>query len=202
MAGGAQLPPPASEWQGRQASIKTYVRPKSPDWPSGLLIFLCLIFLLTPAPSRRRLCPSHLRKKRACSFRECPMHRPPPLRGDPVLAGKKVLLIDRCQATREVRAAVLRSRGVEVHEAEEFSTTRFLWHTQCLRSRHARFPQILRGRDARVLRADQGRKSGAALRLSDGAPTYLSLKWPGEIAVNGVLRGQWAETARRVMAAA
>ena len=39
------------------------------------------------------------------------MYRPPPLRGRPVLANKNVLLIDRCQATREVRAAVLRSPG-------------------------------------------------------------------------------------------
>ena len=55
------------------------------------------------------------------------MYRPPPLRGRPALADKKVLLIDRFQATREVRAAVLRSRGVEVHEAERLSTARFLW---------------------------------------------------------------------------
>jgi len=34
--------------------------------------------------------------------------------GHPALADKKVLLIDRCQATREVRAAVLRTHGVEV----------------------------------------------------------------------------------------
>ncbi len=55
------------------------------------------------------------------------MYRPPPLRGRPVLADKKVLLIDRGQATREARAAVLRSRGVEVYEAEEISAARFLW---------------------------------------------------------------------------
>ena len=55
------------------------------------------------------------------------MYRPPPLRGRRLLASKKVLLIDRCQATREVRAAVLRSHGVEVHEAERLSTARFLW---------------------------------------------------------------------------
>ena len=54
------------------------------------------------------------------------MYRPP-LRGRPAFAGEKVLLIDRCQATREVRAAVLQSRGVEVHEAEEISAARFLW---------------------------------------------------------------------------
>ncbi len=51
----------------------------------------------------------------------------PPLRDYPALADKKVLLIDRFQATREARAAVLRSHGVEVHEAEEISAARFLW---------------------------------------------------------------------------
>ena len=52
----------------------------------------------------------------------------PPLRGRPVLAGKKVLLIDRCQTTCEVRASVLRSHGVEVHAAADLSGARFLWH--------------------------------------------------------------------------
>ncbi len=55
------------------------------------------------------------------------MYYPPPLRGRPVLAGKKVLLIDRCQATCKVRTAVLRSHGVEVHAAEEISAALFLW---------------------------------------------------------------------------
>src|SRR6266849_3986140 len=64
--------------------------------------------------------------KRARSFRECPMYRPP-RRDRTVLADKKVLLIDRFQATREARAAVLRTHGVEVHEAEEISAARFLW---------------------------------------------------------------------------
>ena len=57
------------------------------------------------------------------------MYRPP-LHGRPALADKKVLLIDRCQATREARAAVLRNHGVEVHEAEEISSARFLWQPQ------------------------------------------------------------------------
>src|SRR5260370_38731972 len=55
------------------------------------------------------------------------MYCAPPLRGRPVLAGKKVLLIDRCQATSQVRASVPRSHGVEVHAAEEISAARFLW---------------------------------------------------------------------------
>ena len=43
------------------------------------------------------------------------MYRLPP-RDRTVLAHKKVLLIDRFRATREARAAILRTRGVEVHE--------------------------------------------------------------------------------------
>src|SRR5437899_9366233 len=54
------------------------------------------------------------------------MYYPPPLLGRSVLAGKKVLLVDGCQATREVRAAVLRSHGVEVHAAEECTASGFL----------------------------------------------------------------------------
>jgi CheY-like chemotaxis protein len=55
------------------------------------------------------------------------MHQPP-LRSRPVLVGKKVLLVDRCQATCEVRASFLRNRGVEVHAAADLSGARFLWH--------------------------------------------------------------------------
>jgi DNA-binding NtrC family response regulator len=43
------------------------------------------------------------------------------------LYAKKVLLIDRCQATREARTAVLQSRGLEVRAAESLSDARFLW---------------------------------------------------------------------------
>ena len=60
------------------------------------------------------------------------MYRPP-LRNRPVLADKKVLLIDRCQATREVRTAVLRSQGVEVHEAERSPPRDFSGNPMCPR---------------------------------------------------------------------
>lgn len=54
------------------------------------------------------------------------MYRPL-LRDRPVLVDKKVLLIDRCEAPPEARAAVLRSCGVEEHEAGEIPATHFLW---------------------------------------------------------------------------
>ncbi len=55
------------------------------------------------------------------------MYRPPPLRGQPVLAGKTVLLIERNQPTRDVRVRVLQSHGVEVHVAKDICGARFLW---------------------------------------------------------------------------
>ena len=59
------------------------------------------------------------------------MHRPPPLRGRSPFDGRKVLLIDERQATREVRENVLRSHGVEAKATDEKSqqwgeTVRFL----------------------------------------------------------------------------
>jgi hypothetical protein len=130
------------------------------------------------------------------------MHRPPALRGDPVLAGKKVLLIDRCQATREARGAVLRSRGVEVHEAEELSTARFLWQPSLYDLVMLDFRRYSADETLEFYGQIRGASPGQRFAFLMGAPTYLSLKWPGEIAVNSVLRGQWGETVRRVMAAA
>ncbi len=87
-----------------------------------------------------------------------------PIRSD--LHGKRVLLIDHCQATREARAAVLRSHGVEVHEAEEISAARFLWQP------HVYDLVMLDARrySSRILRADQGCKSQAANRFPHRAP--------------------------------
>ena len=114
------------------------------------------------------------------------------------LHAKKVLLIDRCQATREVRAAVLRSRGVEVHEAEELSTARFLWQPnvydlvmldvrRCSPEETLEFYGQIRG-------ASPGQRFALM-----GAPTYLSLKWPAEITVDDVSRGQWGEMVKRFL---
>jgi DNA-binding response OmpR family regulator len=129
------------------------------------------------------------------------MYRPP-LRGHPALADKKVLLIDRCQATREARAAVLRSRGVEVHEAERLSTARFLWQP------HAYDLVML---DVRRYSSEETREFYEQIRAADprqrivfltGPPNYLSRTWPGEVAADDTSRGQWGETVKRFLAAA
>ena len=130
------------------------------------------------------------------------MYHPPPLRGRPVLADKKVLLIDRCQATREARAAVLRSQGVEVHEAEEISGARFLWQP------HVYDLVML---DARRYSSEETREfyeqiKGASPRQQivflTGPPKYLSHTWPGEVTGDNTSREQWSETVKRFLTAA
>jgi DNA-binding NtrC family response regulator len=130
------------------------------------------------------------------------MYRPLPLFRRPVPANKKVLLIDRCEVTREARAAVLRSHGVEVHEAEEISAARFLWQP------HVYNLVIL---DARRYSSEETREfyeqiKGASPRQQivflTGPPKYLSYTWPGEVTDDNTSREQWSETVKRFLTAA
>jgi len=82
-------------------------------------------FVLTPTPSWRRI-RAITSLKEAALVSEAWYVSPTPLRGRPVLVGKKVLLIDRNQPTRDVWARVLQSHGVEVHTAEDLSGARQL----------------------------------------------------------------------------
>ena len=124
------------------------------------------------------------------------------VRGRPALADKKVLLIDRSQATREARAAVRRSRGVEVHEAEEISAARFLWQPNV-------YDLVML--DVRRYSSEEAREFYEQMKDASpqqqfaflmGPPRYLSRTWPGEVASGDTSRGQWAETVRRFLAAA
>ena len=129
------------------------------------------------------------------------MYRPPP-RNRPVLADKKVLLIDRSQATRETRAAVLRSRGVEVNEAEEISAARFLWQPNV----YDLVMLDLRRYSPEETREFYEQIKGASPRQQVaflvGAPVYLSRTWPDEVAAGDPSRGQWSEMVKRFLAAA
>ena len=126
------------------------------------------------------------------------MYRPP--RPDrTVLANKKDVLIDRFQATREVRAAVLRSHGVEVHEAEAIPRARFLWQPNVY--------DLVMLDVRRYSPAEALEFYGKVMRRSPheqfvfllGPPKYLSRTWPDEVTVS---RGQWGETVQRFLAAA
>src|ERR1700694_4535834 len=118
------------------------------------------------------------------------------------LHARKVLLIDRCQATREVRAAVLRSHGVEVHVAEEISRAQFLWQ-----------PNVYDLVMLDVRRYSSEQMLGFYEQIKDasprqhfvfltGPPKYVSRTWPGEGAGDDASRGQWAEMVKRFMVAA
>ena len=129
------------------------------------------------------------------------MHRLP-LRDRTVLADKQVLLIDRNQATREARAAILRSRGVEVHETEEISGARFLWQPDV-------YDLVML--DARRYSPEETREFYEQIKDASprqqfaflmGSPHFLSRTWPGEIAEGDTSRGQWGETVKRFLTAA
>ena len=129
------------------------------------------------------------------------MYRPPPLRRS-ALADKKVLLIDRSQATRDARAAVLRSHGVEVHEAEDLSTARFLWQPNV----YNLVMFDVRRYSPEETREFYGEIKGASpqqqFAFLMGPPRYLSRTWPGEVFSGDTSRGQWGETVKRFLIAA
>ena len=130
------------------------------------------------------------------------MYRPPPLCGRPALASKKVLLIDRFQATREVRAAVLRGRGIEVHEAEEISAARFLCQPKVY---DLVMIDVRRYSPGEALKSYEQIKDASPQQqfaLLMGPPRYLSRIWPSEGAGGDVSRGQWAETVKHFLTAA
>jgi len=129
------------------------------------------------------------------------MYRPP-LRSRQALADKRVLLIDRFQATREARAAVLRSHAVEVHEAEEISAARFRWQPQVYDL--VMFDTRRYSREEALEFYEQIRAADPRQRIVflTGPPKYVSRTWPDEIAEGDTSRGQWGETVKRFLAAA
>jgi response regulator RpfG family c-di-GMP phosphodiesterase len=125
-----------------------------------------------------------------------------PLRSHSVHADKKVLLIDRCQATREARAAILRSHNVEVHEAEEIRAARFLWQPNIYGLVMLDFRRYSSYEMLDFYDEVKARSPRRCFVFMLGPPLYLSRTWPGEVTVDSVLREQWGETVRRFMVAA
>jgi CheY-like chemotaxis protein len=123
-------------------------------------------------------------------------------RGFKDLSHQKILLIDRCQATREVRVNVLQSHGVEVHAIEDFSAARVRWQP-------GTYDYVLL--DIRKFPAEEAlewcgqikdRSPRQRIAFLVGAPAYLSLTWPGEVIAASASSGQWGETVKRFLAAA
>jgi CheY-like chemotaxis protein len=130
------------------------------------------------------------------------MYRPAPLRGRSPFDGRKVLLIDEKQTTRDTRANVLRSHGVEVDAADSLQRAGVLW-------RPRRYDLILldvrRQFPGEALQFyEQIRDASPRQRFAFlvGPPVYLSRTWPNEVMVEFASRGQWGETVTRFLAAA
>ncbi len=123
-----------------------------------------------------------------------------PIRSD--LHGKRVLLIDRCQATREARAAVLRTHGVEVHEAEKISTARFLWQPNVYDLVMLDVRRYSPGEALEFYEQIKGASPRHQFAFLMGPPRYLSRTWPGEVTGDDASSGQWSETVKPFVAAA
>jgi len=130
------------------------------------------------------------------------MHQPPPLRGRSVFDGKKVLLIDSHQRARDVRASVLRSRGIEVDATDSLQAARPL-------GRPKLYDLIMQ--DARGYIPGEAfdfylevKHVNPRVRVVFlvGAPTFLSLTSPNEAMAREKEPQQWAETVRRFVTAA
>jgi hypothetical protein len=125
-----------------------------------------------------------------------------PLRGRPILVGKRVLLIDPHQPTRDVRLSVLRGHDIELDVADSLQMARCLWRPRL-------YDWILL--DARGYLPGEARAFYEQIRDASprqhivffvGAPTYLSLTWPDESSAVESETQQWAETVNRFLAAA
>ena len=101
-----------------------------------------------------------------------------------------------------MRAAVLRSRTVEVHEAEELSAARFLWQPDV----YDLVMLDVRRYSSEEMQEFYEQIKGASPRQQFaflmGSPRYLSRTWPGEVAAGDTSRGQWGETVKHFLAAA
>jgi len=129
------------------------------------------------------------------------MYRPPPLRGRPVLEGKKVLLVDNNQPTRDVRVSVLRSHGVEVEAAADFSSARSL---QRLHHYDWIFLDVRRHFPGEALQFYEQVKDtspGQRFAFLVGPPVYLTRNWPLEVTLEDA-SGQWEQTVKRFARAA
>jgi len=130
------------------------------------------------------------------------MYRPPPLRGQPVLEGKKVLLIDPNQTTRDVRIRVLQSHDVEVRAADSLPAARFLWQPNIYDLILLDVRRHLPGEALEFYEQITTSSPKEHFAFLVGPPAYLTRRWPGEVTEIDASQGQWGATVRRLLTAA
>ena len=114
---------------------------------------------------------------------------------------KTVLLIDRCEATREVRAAVLRTHGIDVHAAADLRGARFLWKPNAYSWIFLDVRRHLPGEALEFY--EQIKEASARERFAFlvGPPVYVSRTRPEEVKAADEKSQQWGETVRFLAAA-
>ena len=126
----------------------------------------------------------------------------PPLRGRPAIEGKAVLLIDPNQPTRDVRASVLESHGLEVSTAEDLFTARFLWKPRTYDLVLLDVRRCPLGEALQFYEQLKGTSPRQRFAFLVGPPAYVSRTWPVELIESERQSPQWAETMKTFMAAA
>jgi DNA-binding NtrC family response regulator len=129
------------------------------------------------------------------------MYQPPPLRSS-VFDDKKVLLIDPHQCTRDVRARVLRSRGITVDATDSLQAARSLWRPKLYDLILLAARGHLPGEALEFCVEIEHASSGERVVFLVGPPTFLSLTWPTEVLATEKEPQQCAETVRRFVTAA
>ncbi|PYX35150.1 MAG: hypothetical protein DMG75_15105 [Acidobacteria bacterium] len=120
----------------------------------------------------------------------------------PNVYSKKVLLIDRNQPTRDVRASVLPSRGIEVHTADGLHAARFLWQPNLYQFILLDVRRHLPGEALKFYEQVKAGSPRERFVFLVGPPAYLSLTWPDDVTAIAKEPQQWAETVKRFLAAA
>lgn len=126
----------------------------------------------------------------------------PPLRAPSIFDGKTVLLVDPNQWARDVLAGVLRSRGVEVDEADSIQSARSLWrpHAYDLVLLEARGQLSGEARDFYREVKHTGLRDRIVFLV--GPPTYLSLASPADSATTEGEPQRLVQTRSRLVTAA
>ena len=120
----------------------------------------------------------------------------------PNVYSKKVLLIDRNQPTRDVRASVLPSRGIEVHTADGLHAARFLWQPNLYQFILLDVRRHLPGEALKFYEQVKAGSPRERFVFLVGPSAYLSLTWPDDVTAIAKEPQQWAETVKRFLAAA
>ena len=115
---------------------------------------------------------------------------------------KKVLLIDRNQPTRDVRASVLRSHGIEVHTADSLQAARFLWQPNLYQFILLDVRRHLPGEALEFYEQIRTASPKEHFFFLVGPPAYLSLTWQGDVTGVEKKPQQGAKTIKQFLAAA